>query len=120
MSRIVGVPSVPAVHDLMTPLRLGLAVGAVHLALTIVGAIITLGASFGAHRPWAGSIFEQVVVALTAVLLLPFSLLNWLLPRHLAPGWPTLALPLTSILWGAAAYAIARWRLRTRATPSGR
>lgn len=81
----------------------------------MAGALVTIGASFGASRPWADTIGEKVVMALTFVLLVPLSLLNALLPRHLAPGFPVPGVLATSVLWGLVAYAIARWRTRRQA-----
>jgi hypothetical protein len=94
----------------MRPARVGLLVGGVHLLLVIVGGLIALGAAFGAHRPWANSAGEQVVIAVTFVLMAPLSVLNALLPREHAPGYPVIAVLLTSVLWGFVAYGIARWR----------
>jgi len=93
----------------MRAAHVGLLVGAVHFTLSLIGGIIALGAGFGAFRSWADSIGEQVVIALTFVLL-PLSLANVLLPRDVAPGYPVFGVVLTSVLWGVAAYAIAHWR----------
>ena len=90
--------------------------GAGHLIITVLGTIITLAASFGAHRPWAGSVGEQLAMVLTFILLLPLSLLNAVLPRHLAPGVPVSGIVLTSVLWGGLAYVVARWRQARRAS----
>ena len=98
----------------MRPVRVGLLVGAVHLALSLVGAIIAVGAAFGAHRPWANSVGEQVVIAATVVLLFPLSMLNFVLPRNVAPGYPVVGVVLTSGLWGLCAFGIARWRQSRR------
>ena len=94
----------------MRPALVGVAVGVGHLAVTFATLIVTLGAAFGSARPWADTLFEDVVIVLTVVLLAPLSALNWALPRHLGPGCPVGGVVLTSALWGAAAYAIARWR----------
>ena len=94
----------------MQPVRVGLLVGGVHLALSLVGGIIALGAVFGAHRPWANSAAEQVAMAVTGVLLIPLSFLNLVLPMDVAPGYPVGGVLLTSGLWGFGAFAIARWR----------
>ncbi len=98
----------------MRPLRVGLTVAGVHLALALVGGILTVGAAFGAYRPWADTAGERLVVALTVLLLAPLSLLNIFLPRDLAPGYPVAGVVATSVLWGAAAAGIARWRRHRR------
>ena len=100
----------------MRPVRVGLLVGGVHLGLSLVGGLVTLGASFGAQRPWANSAGEQVVMAVTGVLLVPLSLLNLVLPRDVAPGYPVAGVLLTSGLWGLGAFAIARWRQSREST----
>jgi len=105
----------------MRAARVGVVVGAVHFAVTLVGAIVSVGAAMGATRPWAGSVFEHVVQVLTFVLLTPLSTLNWALPRHHAPGFPVSGVLLTSVAWGAAAFGIARWRQRrARSRSDGR
>ncbi|MFN2567125.1 MAG: hypothetical protein ABR499_19175 [Gemmatimonadaceae bacterium] len=57
---------------------------------------------------------EQFVIGATAVLLAPLTILNMVLPRGCAPRWPVAGVVLTSVVWGFAAYAIARWRERRR------
>lgn len=84
--------------------------GGTHLVLTLLGGFISLGAAVGAQRPWADSAWEHVVTWLTFVLLVPLSLLNATLPRHLAPGFPVSGVVLTSVLWGAVAGVIAHRR----------
>lgn len=101
----------------MRPVRVALLVGGVHLALSFVGGIITLGAAFGAHRPWANSVGEQLVMAVTVVLLFPLSLLNFVLSRNVAPGYPVVGVMLTSALSCLVAFGIAWWRQSRGSTP---
>jgi hypothetical protein len=97
--------------------RVGVLVGSIHLLLLVGGLFVTLGAAFGAQRSWAGSWGEQAIMVATYVLLTPLSVLNSVLPRERAPGYPVAAVVLVSVLWGLAAFGVARWREGRRAPP---
>ena len=95
--------------------RLFLAATVVHLCLSALLLIASLGEAMAAHEGDASS-GSTVILTLTDFLTGPIVLARMLLPESIAPGFSPQALLLNSLLWAGAVVGLVvgwrRWRHR--------